>query len=150
MSVLAILTVTAGAYATSVTTNASTNAGQQGIRIVDNAYFAISGVAFYVAPRAQPATAVDPTWVANATWYANTLVPGQWYLPITLTIDTGAMGGTPYTLTAINGTGNGSPTTLYSFQFTTAADVTKGQTVTILYDVGSTVTTPVALTFTVT
>jgi hypothetical protein len=85
------------------------------------------------------------------TWYANALVAGQWFLMLSLTINTGASTSTPYTLTAINSTGTGTPTiTLYSFPFTTAANVTRGQAVTILYGVGSTTwTAPAALTFTV-
>jgi hypothetical protein len=149
--ILTIMTVSAVAYATNAMTNNSADAGYQGQHMVDNAYFTISGVAFYVSQSAQFATAANPTWVANATWYANALVAGQWFLMLSLTVNTGASASTPYTLTAINSTGTGTPTiTLYSFQFTTAANVTKGQTVTILYGVGSTTwTAPAALTFTV-
>lgn len=149
-AIFAIMIISAVACATSAMTNSSTNADHQGQNIVDNRYFTISGVAFYVAQSAQSATPANPTWTDNAIWYANALVAGQWYLMLSLTINTGASASTPYTLTAINSTGTGSPTTLYSFQFMTVASVTSGQTVTILYGVGSTTwTAPAALTFTV-
>lgn len=139
-----------GAYAASVTINASTNAGYQGEYLVDNGYFSASAVSYNVVEAAQSATSSPMTWANGATAYVNALVPGDWMIAWTITLNAGATASHTYTITVTSTAASGATSTLYTFQFTTLASITAGQTMTILWDTGAqTWTAPAAIQVTV-
>ena|ERR1035438_371432 len=145
-----ILIGSIGAYAASVTINASTNAGYQGEYIVDNGYFTASAISYNVVQTAQSASSGGLAWSNAGTAYVTALVPGDWEVAWTLTILTGATASHLYTITATSTSATGTTTALYTFQFTSPASVVNGQTMTILFDTGLTTwTAPAAIQITV-
>ena len=145
-----ILIGSVGAYAASVTISTSTNAGYQGEYVIDNGYFLASAISYNVVEAAQTASAGGLAWSSGGTAYVNALVPGHWMLAWTITIQTGATASNLYTITVTSTAASGVTSTLYTFQFTSPATVTNGQTMTILWDTGATTwTAPAAVQITV-
>ncbi|MGA2665923.1 MAG: hypothetical protein ABSF83_13370 [Nitrososphaerales archaeon] len=145
-----ILVGSVGAYAASVTINATTNAGYQGEYVVDNGYFSASAMAYNVVQSAQAATTAPLAWSNGATAYVNTLAAGDWEAAWTLTLNAGATASHTYTITVTSTAADGTTSVLYTFQFTTAGTITPGQTMTILWDTGATTwTAPAAVQITV-
>ena len=145
-----VLVGSVGAYAASVTINATSDAGYQGEYVVDNGYFTASAMTYNVVQSAQAASTAPLAWSDGATAYVNTLVPGNWEAAWTLTVNAGAATSHTYTITVTSTSATGTASTLYSFQFTTAGTVTPGETMTILWDTGATTwTAPSAVQITV-
>jgi hypothetical protein len=151
LAVLSLILIgSVGAYAASVTINASTNAGYQGEYVVDNGYFTASAISYNVVEAAQTATSSPMTWANGATAYVDALVAGDWMVAWTITINAGAAVSHTYTITVTSTAGSGATSSLYTFQFTTLATITAGQTMTIYWDTGSsTWTAPAAVQITV-
>jgi hypothetical protein len=145
-----ILVGSIGAYAASVTINASTNAGYQGEYVVDNGYFTASAITYNVVEAAQTATTAPMTWAPSATAYVNAQVPGDWELVWTITLNAGATISHLYTITVTSTAASGAVSSLYTFTFTTLSTITPTQTMTIIWDVGAqTWTAPAAVQVTV-
>ncbi|MGD0638182.1 MAG: hypothetical protein ABSA72_09120 [Nitrososphaerales archaeon] len=145
-----ILVGSIGAYAASVTINASTNAGYQGEYVVDSNYFSASAITYNVVQSAQAATSAPMTWANGATAYVNAQVPGDWEILWTITLNAGATVSHTYTIAVTSTSATGTTSALYSFTFTTLATITPGQTMTIIWDVGAqTWTAPAAVQITV-
>jgi len=118
--------------------------------VVDNGYFTASAISYNVVEAAQSASAGGLAWSNGATAYVNALVPGDWELAWTITIQTGAAANHVYTITVTSTAASGIPSTLYSFQFTSPSPVVNGQTMTVLWDTGATTwTAPSAVQITV-
>jgi hypothetical protein len=141
-----ILIGSIGAYAASVTINASTNAGYQGEYIVDNGYFTASAISYNVVQTAQTATSAPVTWATGTSAYVNAQTPGDWELLWTITLNSGAAISHTYTITLTSTGATGATSTLYTYTFTTLSTITAGQTMTIIWDTGSqTWTAPAAV-----
>ncbi len=141
-----ILIGSIGAYAASVTINTSNNAGYQGEYVVDNGYFTASAITYNVVEGAQALTTQPMTWAPSGTAYVNALVPGDWEVLWTITLNAGATPSHTYIITVTSTSATGTTTQLYQFQFTTLATITPTQTMTILWDTGAvTWTAPAAV-----
>ena len=148
---VAIIAVSVSAFAATVTIQTTTAQGYQGIYVQDNGYYNIEKVTYNVVQTSQGATTPAPTWTTNGTaWYVNGLTAGHWELQFTLHINAGGPLSTLLTITMYTTPANGVATVLYTFQFNSPASITAGQTMYVLYDIGTTTwTTPVALSATI-
>jgi len=148
---VAIIAISVGAFAATVTIQTTNAAGYQGIYVQDNGYYNIEKAAYSVVQAAQSATTPTPTWTTNGTaWYVNALTAGHWELQFTLHINAGGPVSTLFTITMYTTAANGITTVLYTFQFNSPAAITAGQTMYVIYDIGATTwTTPVALSATI-
>lgn len=145
-----ILVGSVGAFAASVTINTATNAGYQGNYVVDNGYFSASAISYNVVESAQSATTQPMAWTNGGVAYVDALVAGDWEVSWTITINAGAAASHTYTITVTSTAATGVTSSLYTFQFTTPATITAGQTMTILWDTGAvTWTAPAAVQVTV-
>jgi len=146
----AIIGISMSAYAATVTITNTNAAGFQGVYVQDNGYFSVTNTNFYVVNTAQTATTPPLAWANGGTGYVDALVAGDWDITFTLTVNTGATASHTYTITVSSTAASGTVTQLYTFQFTTAATITNGQTMTIIWDTGATTwTAPYALTITI-
>jgi hypothetical protein len=146
----AIIAISVGAFAATATITTTNNAGYQGVYVQDNGYFTVTNTNFYVVQSAQTATAPPLTWANGGVGYVNALVAGDWDISFLLTVQTGATASHTYTITVSSSAANGVVTQLYTFTFTTAATITNGQSMTIIWDVGATSwVAPYALTVTI-
>jgi len=147
---LAIISVSVAAFAASVTITNSNDAGYQGVYVQDNGYYSVTNTNYNVVQAAQVATTQPLAWSNGGIGYVNALVAGDWELSFTLTINAGGLTSHTYTITMASTAASGTTTTLYTFQFTSPASITAGQTMTIIWDTGSTTwTAPAALTVTI-
>ncbi len=147
---LLVISVSIGAFATSVTITNTDNAGYQGVYVQDNGYYSVTNTNYNVVESAQSATTPPLAWSNGADGYVNALVAGDWALSFTLTINAGGLTSHTYTITVSSTAASGTISTLYTFQFTSPSTITAGQTMTILWDTGSTTwTAPAALTVTI-
>lgn len=147
---LAIIAASVGAFAASVTVVGTTAAGYQGVFVQDNGYYGVSNPNYYVVEASQTATATGFAWTNGATVYVNAQNPGDWELSFTLTINAGGLTSHPYTITVYSTSATGTVTgSLFTYQFTSPATITAGQTMTIIWDAGATWTAPAALTVTI-
>lgn len=147
---LGMITISVAAFAATVTISTTTAAGYQGVYILDNGYYQASNVAYNVVQSAQVATTQPLAWTSGGIGYVDALVAGDWELSFTLTIEAGGATSHTYTITVASTAANGVPATLYTFQFTSPATITAGQTMTIIWDTGAvTWTAPVALSISI-
>ena len=147
---LGIIMVSVGAFAANVTINTTNNAGYQGNYLIDNGYFSAGQISYNVVQSAQAATAQPMTWANAGTAYVNALVAGNWEVVWVITLNAGATVSHTYTITATSTAAAGTTTAMYTFQFTTLASITAGQTMTIMWDSGATTwTAPAAIQVTV-
>jgi len=147
---LVLITVSAGAFATSVTITNTNNAGFQGVYLQDNGYYSVTNTNYNVVEAVQSATTQPLAWSNGANGYVNALVAGDWELSFTFTINAGGLTSHTYTVTLYSTAANGVTSTLYTFQFTSPASITAGQTMTIIWDTGATSwTAPAALSATI-
>ena len=145
-----IIVVSVGAFAASVTISTSNNAAYQGVYVNANGYYSVSNTAYNVVEAAQSATTQPLAWSNNAVGYVNAIVAGDWELSYTLQINAGGLTSHTYTITVYSTAAAGTTSTLYTFQFTSPASITAGQTMTIIWDTGATTwTAPAALSITV-
>lgn len=147
---VAIIAVSVSAFAATVTIQTTTAQGYQGIYVVDNGYYNINRVTYAVVQAAGGPTTQPLAWGNGTVGYVNTLTAGHWMLSFVLHINAGGPVGQTFTITMYTTSATGVVTTLYTFQFTSPATITAGQTMYILYDIGAvTWTTPVALSATI-
>lgn len=147
---LAIISFSIAAFASSVAVTTTQDAGIQGVYVNDNGYYGVSNTNYYVVEAAQSATSQPLLWANNTIAYVNTLVPGDWDLSFTLTINAGGLTNQLYTITVTSTEANGTTTNLYTFQFTSPSSITPGEVMTIIWDTGSTSwVSPAALTVTI-
>jgi len=150
LAFVGMITVSVGAFAATVTITTANNAGYQGVYILDNGYYAASGTSYAVVEAAQAATTPPLAWANGAIGYVDALVAGDWALSFTLTINAGGLTSHTYTITVASTSATDVTTTLYTFQFTSPATITAGQTMTIVWDTGATTwTAPAALSISV-
>ncbi|MGA2198619.1 MAG: hypothetical protein ABSG45_01635 [Nitrososphaerales archaeon] len=149
-ALMAIITLSVGTYAASVTIQNSNNAGYQGVYELDNGYYSASAAVYNVVNTAQVATTPPLAWASGGIGYVNALVAGDWEIAFTLQINAGGLTSHTYTITVSSTAVNGVASTLYTFQFTSPASITPLQTMTIIWDTGAvTWTAPAALQITV-
>jgi hypothetical protein len=147
---VAIIVGSVTAFAASVTITNTNSAAYQGVYVNANGFYQVSGTAYNVVESANAATTPPLAWVNGAVGYVDATVPGNWQLTFTLTIEAGGLTSHPYTITVSSTGATGAITQLYTFQFTSPATITAGQTMTIIWDTGATTwTAPAALTVTV-
>jgi hypothetical protein len=147
---MAIVVMALAAFAANPTITVTNNAGYQGVYLQDNGFYSITNTNYYVVEAAQSATTQPLAWANGANAYVNALVAGDWNLAFTLTINAGGLTSHTYTITLYSSASTGAITTLYTFQFTSPASITAGQTMTIVWDTGATTwTAPAALTATI-
>lgn len=147
---LGIISFSVAAFATSVTVTNSNDAGYQGVYVQDNGYYSVTDTNYYVVEAAQSTTSQPLAWSNGAVGYVNALVAGDWAISFTLTINAGGLTSHTYTVTVTSTAAAGTTSTLYTFQFTSPSSITAGQTMTIIWDSGSTTwTAPAALTVTI-
>jgi len=147
---IAIIVMSVAAFAANPTITNTNNAGYQGVYLQDNGYYSITNTNYYVVESAQAATTQPLAWANAANAYVNALVAADWDLSFTLTINAGGLTSHTYTITVYSTAANGVFSTLYTFQFTSPASITAGQTMTIIWDTGATTwTAPAALTATI-
>ena len=145
---VAIIVGSVSAFAASVTITNTNNAGYQGVYA--NGYYSVTGTAYNVVEAVQAATTQPLAWANAATGYVNALVAADWELSYTLTINAGGLTSHTYTITVFSTAATGTTTQLYTFQFTSPAAITAGQTMTIIWDTGATTwTAPAALSVTI-
>jgi hypothetical protein len=143
---LAVISISVGAFATSVTIASANDAGYQGVYVQDNGYYGVTNVNYNVVEAAQTVTTQPLTWVNGAIGYVDAQVASDWSLSFTLTINAGGLTSHTYTITVMSTASTGLTSTLYTFQFTSPATITASQTMTIIWDTGAvTWTAPVAL-----
>jgi hypothetical protein len=141
--------ISVAAFAATVTITTTTNAAYQGEYILDNGYYLASGVSYNVVEATQTATTQPLAWTSGGIGYVDALTPGDWELSFTLTIE-GGLTSHIYAITVASTAATGVTTTLYTFQFTSPATITTGQTMTIIWDTGAvTWTAPAALSISV-
>jgi len=147
---LGMATISMAAFAASVNILTTNNAGYQGVYILDNGYYSASAVSYQVVEATQTATTPPMAWASGGIAYVNALNPGDWELMFTLTINAGGLTSHTYTITVTSTPATGVSTQLYTFQFTSPATITAGQTMTIIWDTGAvTWTAPAALSISV-
>jgi hypothetical protein len=147
---LGMTAISVAAFAATVTITTTTNAAYQGVYVLDNGYYSASGVSYNVVEAAQTATTQPLAWTSGGIGYVDALTPGDWELSFTLTINAGGLTSHTYTITVASTAATGVTTTLYTFQFTSPATITTGQTMTIIWDTGAvTWTAPAALSISV-
>jgi hypothetical protein len=147
---VAIIVVSIAAFAASVTITNTNNAAYQGVYVNANGYYQVSGTAYNVVEAANAATTQPLAWTSGGVGYVVATVAGDWQLTFTLTIEAGGQLSHPYTITVSSTGATGTITQLYTFQFTSPASITAGQTMTIIWDTGAnTWTAPAALTVTI-
>lgn len=147
MVFLAIIAISVGAFAATATITNTNNAGYQGVYVQDNGYYGVTNTNFYVVQSAQALTSQPLAWSNGAIGYVNALVAGDWDITFTLTINAGGLTSHTYTITVYSTAATGAITSLYTFQFTSPASITAGQTMTIIWDTGATTwVAPYALT----
>jgi hypothetical protein len=147
---MAIISLSVAAFAAVVTITNNNDAGYQGIYLQDNGYYSISNTNYNVVEAVQSATTQPLAWANGATGYVNALVAADWQISFTLTINAGGLLSHTYTITVYSTAAAGTTTTLFTFQFTSPASITAGQTMTIIWDTGAvTWTAPAALTATI-
>ena len=147
---VAIIVGSVGAFAASVTITTSNNAAYQGVYVNANGYYSVTGTAYNVVEAAQAATTQPLAWASGGVGYVNAIVAGNWELTYTLTINAGGLTSHAYTITVYSTAAAGTTTQLYTFQFTSPASITAGQTMTIIWDTGATTwTAPAALSVTI-
>lgn len=145
-----IIVASVSAFAASVTITTSNTAAYQGVYVNANGYYGVTNTAYNVVEAAQAATGQPLAWSNNAIGYVNALVAGDWELSYTLTINAGGQLSHVYTITVYSTAAAGTTTTLYTFQFTSPASITAGQTMTIIWDTSAvTWTAPAALSVTI-
>jgi hypothetical protein len=146
---LTVITVSVGAFAASVTISSSNYAGAQGVYVQDNGYYLVTNVNYAVVEAAQSATTQPLAWTSGGVGYADALVAGDWAISFVITIEGGLTSHT-YTITVTSTGSTGTSSTLFSFQFSSPASITTGQTMTIVWDTSSTTyTAPAALEVTI-
>ncbi len=134
-------------FAVTVTTTTTTNQAQNGVLFnVAGGFTAASNG--YLVIQATSATSAQPcTWATGGTCQT-ALTAGNWEYSLTLTLNAAATASTTYTVTVQQNTGTGY-TTLGTRTVTTLATITAGQTMTFLFDLGSTsFTAPVGIVIT--
>jgi hypothetical protein len=147
---VAIIVGSVSAFAASVTITNTNNAAYQGVYVNANGYYSVTGTAYNVVEAAQAATTQPLAWTNGASGYVNALVAADWELSYTLTINAGGLTSHTYTITVYTTAAAGTTTQLYTFQFTSPATITAGQTMTIIWDTGATTwTAPAALSVTI-
>src|SRR5260370_10043632 len=129
-----IISLSIGAFALSVTITNTNNAGFQGVYLQDNGYYSITNTNYAVVEATQSATTQPLTWANGATGYVNALVAGYWEISYTLTINAGGLTSHAYTITLYSTAASGVTSTLYTFQFTSPASITAGQTMLVIWD----------------
>ena len=147
---VSIIVGSVGAFAASVTITSTNSAAYQGVYVNANGYYSVTGTAYNVVEAAQAATTQPLAWANGAVGYVNAIVAGNWELTYTLTINAGGLTSHTYTITVYSTAAAGTTTQLYTFQFTSPATITAGQTMTIIWDTGATTwTAPAALSVTI-
>jgi hypothetical protein len=147
---VAIISISIGAYASSVTITNSNYAAVQGLYVQANGYYSITNANYNVLGTSQTATSQPLAWSNGAVAYVNAETAGNWALTFTLTINAGGQLSHTYTITVTSTSSTGTVSTLYSFTFTSPASITPGQTMTITWDTGATSwTAPAALEITI-
>jgi hypothetical protein len=147
---LVVSSISIGAFASSVTITNSNYAGVQGVYLQANGYYSVTNANYNVVAAAQSATTPPLAWSNGAVGYVNALVAGDWALSYTLTINAGGLTSHTYTITVSSTSSSGSTSSLYTFQFTSPSSISAGQTMTIIWDTGSTSWTgPAALEITI-
>ena len=147
---VAIIAISVGAFAATVTIQTTNAAGYQGIYVQDNGYYNIEKATYSVVQAAQVATTPPLTWGNGSIGYVDALVAGDWELSFIVHINTGAPVSQTMTITMYTTAATGVTSVLYTFKFTSPATITAGQTIYILYDIGATQwTAPVALSATI-
>ncbi|HXW36750.1 MAG TPA: hypothetical protein VEJ36_02460 [Nitrososphaerales archaeon] len=150
LAFIGLISVSMAAFAATVTITTSNDAAYQGVYILDNGYYSASATTYSVVQTAQTATTQPLAWANGAVGYADALVAGDWEIVFTLTINAGGLTSHTYTITVASTAANGVSSTLYTFQFTSPATITAGQTMTIAWDTGATTwTAPAALSISV-
>lgn len=145
-----LLAGSVGAYAASATVAGSTNTAHGGEYLANDGYFSASGMSYDVVDAAQPASPSALAWANGGIAYVNALVPGEWEVAWTLTINDGATANHVYTITLTNTSSTGTTGVLYTFEFTSPVVIANGQTMTILWNTGeATWTSPIAAEITV-
>jgi hypothetical protein len=134
LAFLGMIVFSVAAFAASVNIITATNAAYQGVYILDNGYYSASAVSYNVVNTAQAATGQPLAWANNGIGYVNALVPGDWELSFTLTINAGGLTSHNYLITVASTAANGVTTNLYTFQFTSPSTITPTQTMTIIWD----------------
>jgi hypothetical protein len=144
---VAIVAISVSAFAASTTVTVTNNAGYQGVYVNDNGYFTVTAN-YYVVNTAQGASTPPLAW-ATGTGYYNALTAGNWEIAFVVTVQAGATASHTYTMTVASTAASGTVSQLFGagFTFTTAATITAGQFITIIYDTGSqTWNAPTAIT----
>jgi hypothetical protein len=147
---LAIMSFSIAAFASSVAVTTTNDAGYQGVYVNDNGYYSVTDTNYYVVEAAQADSTQPLAWANDTIAYVNTLVPGDWALSFTLTINAGGLTSHTYTISVTSTEANGTTTNLYTFQFTSPSAITAGENMTIIWDTGNTSwVSPAALTVTI-
>ena len=148
--IVTLIAISVGAFAATVTITSSNDAAFQGILLQDNGYYSITNTNYNVVEAVQTATTQPLAWTSGAVGYVDALVVGDWEISFTLTINAGGLTSHTYTITLYSTAATGVTSTLYTFQFTSPATITAGQTMTIIWDTGATTwTAPAALSATI-
>ena len=106
---VAIIAVSVGAFAASVTITNTNNAAYQGVYVNANGFYSVTNTAYYVVEAAQAATTQPLAWANGATGYVNALVAADWELSYTLTINAGGLTSHTYTITVQSTAASGVP-----------------------------------------
>jgi len=147
---VAIIAISVSAFAATVTIQTTNAAGYQGVYVQDNGYYNIEKATYSVVQGAQGATTPPLAWGNGSIGYVNALVAGHWELSFILHINAGGPVSQTFTITMYSTAATGITSVLYTFQFTSPATITAGQTMYILYDTGATTwTAPSALSATI-
>lgn len=137
---LVIGLATISTYATAITVTNVSNNGIGGNYFVDNDVFTFSSAytpQYQVASTAQPASVGATSWSDNGIMYANAVTAGDWTYGVTVTIATDT--AATYTIT-VAVSQNGGAATTYTTQVTLAGTETVGRTMTVVVDLGTSMT----------
>ncbi len=142
--ILAISILATVSYAVNVTVNNNNYLTENGVYYNVGTFWTAASNGFLVTPSSGSASTQPCPWVASTTCQT-ALNAGNWEFSVTLTINAGAATSTTYTMTVKWNTGGGY-VTLGTLQVTSPATITPSQTMTFLFDTGSTsITAPAGI-----
>jgi len=134
--ILAIALLSTVAYAATVSVSTATYQAQNGVYYQVTGYLNVVSNGFFVAQSSSTASSQPCAWSAGGTC-TTALTAGDWYYSVTISLTANTPPSTTYTVTVLWNQGTGY-VQMGSLTFTTPSTITAGQSMTFIFDTGST------------
>jgi len=135
--ILAIALLSTVAYAATVSVSMPTYQAQNGVYYQVTGYLNVVSNGFFVAQSSSAASSQPCTWSAGGTC-TTALTAGDWYYSVTISLTANTPPSTTYKVTVLWNQGTGYAQ-MDSLTFTTPSTITAGQSMTFIFDTGSTI-----------